>query len=142
MKACDNPWRAIDAALAEAPSDVRVRLVDFHAEATSEKQIAGRYFDGRVTAVLGTHTHVPTADECVLPGGTAYQSDVGMTGPHDSILGRRTDRVLAATLTGMHHPFDVAERDVRINGALVTVEPETGLATAIERVMVKEHDPA
>jgi len=138
MKSVDSPWRALDAALAEAPSDVRVRFVDFHAEATSEMQITGRYLDGRVTAVLGTHTHVPTADECVFPGGTAFQCDVGMTGPHDSVLGRRTDRVLAATLTGMHHPFDVAEGDVRLNGSLVTVDESTGSATAIERVMVDE----
>lgn len=138
MRSCDSPWRALDAALAEAPSDVPVRFVDFHAEATSEMQITGRYLDGRVSAVLGTHTHVPTADECVLPGGTAFQCDVGMTGPHDSVLGRRTDRVLAATLTGMHHPFDVATEDVRINGSLVTIDSDTGHATAIERLMVNE----
>lgn len=142
MRQCDSPWRAIDAVLAEAPSDVRVRFIDFHAEATSEMQVAGRYFDGRVAAVLGTHTHVPTADECVLPSGTAFQCDVGMTGPHDSILGRRTDRVLAATLTGMHHPFDVATGDVRLNGALVTIDPESGLATAIERVSIDEQKAA
>ncbi|MEQ8849783.1 TIGR00282 family metallophosphoesterase [Botrimarina sp.] len=140
MKNCDSPWRAIDSVLAEAPSDVRVRFVDFHAEATGEMQIAGRYYDGRVAALLGTHTHVPTADECVLPGGTAFQCDVGMTGPHDSILGRRIDRVLAATLTGMHHPFDVAEADVRINATLVTIDPASGLATAIERVVVDEQE--
>lgn len=138
MKSIDSPWRALDAALAEAPSDVKVRFVDFHAEATSEMQITGRYLDGRVSAVLGTHTHVATADETVLPGGTAFQCDVGMTGPHDSILGRRIDRVLAATLTGMHHPFDVAEKDVRLNGSLVTIDPETGLASAIERVSIDE----
>ncbi|MEN0111906.1 MAG: TIGR00282 family metallophosphoesterase, partial [Planctomycetota bacterium] len=89
MRSCDNPWRAVDAVLSEAPSDARIRLVDFHAEATSEMQSMGRYLDGRVTAVLGTHTHVATADEQLLPGGTAFQCDVGMTGPHDSILGRR-----------------------------------------------------
>jgi metallophosphoesterase (TIGR00282 family) len=138
MKPIDSPFRAIDAALAEAPADVKVRFVDFHAEATSEMQSMGRYLDGRVSAVLGTHTHVPTADECIFPEGTAFQCDVGMTGPHDSILGRRVDRVLAATLTGMPHPFDVAEKDLRINGALVTIDAETGRATAIERVLVIE----
>ena len=138
MKPVDNPWRAIDAVLGEAPSDVRVRFVDFHAEATSEMQSMGRYLDGRVTAVLGTHTHVATADEQVLPGGTAFQCDVGMTGPHDSILGRRTDRVLAATLTGMPHPFDVAEDDARLNGALVEVDEATGKAKRIERVSVDQ----
>ncbi|TWT99672.1 hypothetical protein Pla108_06150 [Botrimarina colliarenosi] len=138
MRPIDSPFRALDAALAEAPSDVKVRFVDFHAEATSEMQSMGRYLDGRVSAVLGTHTHVATADECVLPGGTAFQCDVGMTGPHDSILGRRVDRVLAATLTGMPHPFDVAEGDPRLNGALVDIDPETGLARSIERVSVNE----
>lgn len=138
MKPVDNPWRAADAVLAEAPSDVKVRFLDFHAEATSEMQSMGRYLDGRVSAVLGTHTHVATADEQVLPGGTAFQCDVGMTGPHDSILGRRTDRVLAATLTGMPHQFDVAQGDPRLNGAIVEIDPETGLATGIERVSVDQ----
>lgn len=138
MRPMDNPWRAMDSVLAEAPSDVRIRFVDFHAEATSEMQSMGRYLDGRVTAVLGTHTHVATADEQIFPGGTAFQCDVGMTGPHDSILGRRTDRVLAATLTGMHHPFDVASEDVRLNGSIVDVDPETGLARSIERVSINE----
>ncbi len=138
MKPIGSPFRAVEAALAEAPSDVKVRFVDFHAEATSEMQSMGRYLDGRVAAVLGTHTHVATADEQVFPGGTAFQCDVGMTGPHDSILGRRSDRVLAATLTGMHHPFDVATGDVRINGSLVDVDPETGLAKSIERVSINE----
>ena len=138
MRPIDNPWRAIDAALAEAPSDAKVKLVDFHAEATSEMQLMGRYLDGRVTAVLGTHTHVATADEQVLPGGTALQCDVGMTGPHESILGRRIDRVMSATLTGMPTPFDVAEGDVRLNGALVESDPNTGNAIAIERVSIDE----
>lgn len=136
MRPMDNPWRAMDAVLADAPSDVRIRFVDFHAEATSEMQSMGRYLDGRATAVLGTHTHVATADEQVFPGGTAFQCDVGMTGPHDSILGRRIDRVLAATLTGMHHPFDVATEDVRLNGSIVEVDPETGHAISIERVSI------
>lgn len=140
MRPMDSPFRAVDAALAEAPSDVRIRFVDFHAEATSEMQSMGRYLDGRVAAVLGTHTHVATADEQVFPGGTAFQCDVGMTGPHDSILGRRTDRVLAATLTGMPHPFDVANGDVRLNGALVSIDPETGLASEIERISINEQE--
>src|SRR5687768_4758556 len=94
MKPIDSPFTAVDRALAAMASDVHVRLVDFHAEATGEAQLLGRYLDGRVSAVLGTHTHVPTADECVFPGGTAFQCDVGMTGPYDSIIGRRIDRVL------------------------------------------------
>ena len=113
-------------------------LLDFHAEATSDKQVMGRHLDGRVTAVLGTHTHVPTADEHILPGGTAFQCDVGMTGPHDSILGRRIDRVMETTLTFRPTPFDVAEKDVRINGSIVEFDPETGRATAIRRLVVDE----
>jgi metallophosphoesterase (TIGR00282 family) len=138
MQQYDDPWRLLSSLVEQARRQTPLVIVDFHAEATSEMQSMGRYLDGRVSAVLGTHTHVPTADECIFPEGTAFQCDVGMTGPHDSILGRRVDRVLAATLTGMPHPFDVAEKDLRINGALVTIDAETGRATAIERVLVIE----
>jgi metallophosphoesterase (TIGR00282 family) len=140
MKPVDSPWQAADRVLAELPADVRVRLVDFHAEATSDMQLMGRYLDGRVTAVLGTHTHVPTADECILPEGTAFQCDVGMTGPYESILGRRIDRVMETTLTGRPTEFDVATGDVRICGTIVDVDPETGRATAIQRLCVTEAD--
>ena len=101
-------------------------LLDFHAEATSDKQIMGRHLDGRVTAVLGTHTHVPTADEQILPGGTAFQCDVGMTGPHESILGRRIDRVMETTLTFRPTHFEVATGDVRLHGTLVEADPASG----------------
>lgn len=134
MKPMDNPWRAADRVLTEIPTDVRVRFVDFHVEATSEAQTMGRYLDGRVSAVLGTHTHVPTADECLLPEGTAFQCDVGMTGPHHSILGRRIDRVMETTLTANPTQFEVATADVRLNGTIVEVDPATGKATAIERL--------
>lgn len=140
MKPVDSPWRAADHVLAELPSDVRVRLIDFHAEATSDMQLMGRYLDGRVTAVLGTHTHVPTADECILPQGTAFQCDVGMTGPHESILGRRVDRVLETTLTGLPTEFDVATGDVRLCGTIVEADPETGQATHVERLVITEAD--
>jgi metallophosphoesterase (TIGR00282 family) len=136
MKPVDDPWQAADKLLAEMPSDVRIRLIDFHAEATSEMQLMGRYLDGRVTAVLGTHTHVPTADECIFPGGTAFQCDVGMTGPYDSIIGRRVDRVMHTTLTGLPTEFDVATEDIRLCGTIVTADAETGRATAIERLCV------
>ena len=126
MKPVDSPWQAADRVLAAMPGDVRVRLVDFHAEATSDMQLMGRYLDGRVTAVLGTHTHVPTADECILPGGTAFQCDVGMTGPFESIIGRRIDRVMETTLTGLPTEFDVATGDVRLCGAIVEVDPGNG----------------
>jgi 2',3'-cyclic-nucleotide 2'-phosphodiesterase len=140
MKPVDSPWQAADRVLAAIPGDVRVRLIDFHAEATSEMQVMGRYLDGRVSAVLGTHTHVPTADECILPSGTAFQCDVGMTGPFDSIIGRRVDRVMETTLTSRPTEFDVATGDVRLCGTIVTVDPATGLATAIERICVTAAD--
>src|SRR5262249_1627395 len=99
MRPVDCPFRAADPVLARIGGPATVILGDIHAEATSDKQLLGRYLDGRVSAALGTHTHVPTADEQILPGGTAYQTDVGMTGPYDSIIGRRYDRVLPANLT-------------------------------------------
>ena len=113
-------------------------LLDFHGEATSDKQLMGRYLDGRVSAVLGTHTHVPTADECILPGGTAFQCDVGMTGPFESILGRQIDRVMETTITFNPTAFDVATGDVRLCGTIVDVDPATGRATAIRRLVVKD----
>jgi metallophosphoesterase (TIGR00282 family) len=140
MRPVDCPWQAADRVLAAMPSDVRVRLIDFHAEATSDMQVMGRYLDGRVTAVLGTHTHVPTADERIFPGGTAFQCDVGMTGPFESIIGRRIDRVMHTTLTGLPTEFDVATGDVRLCGSIVTTDPDTGRATAIERLCVTEAD--
>ncbi|MEY4567985.1 MAG: hypothetical protein RLY14_2955 [Planctomycetota bacterium] len=115
-------------------------LIDFHAEATSDKQILGRYLDGRVTAVLGTHTHVPTADEQILPAGTAFQCDVGMTGAFHSILGRKIEPVLEATLTFSPISFSVATEDVRLCGTWVDACHATGLATAIGRIVVKEAD--
>ncbi len=140
MKPVDSPWQAADRVLNAVPNEVRIRLVDFHAEATSDMQLMGRYLDGRVTAVLGTHTHVPTADECIFPAGTAFQCDVGMTGPFDSIIGRRIDRVMETTLTGLPTEFDVATGDVRLCGTIITADPETGHATAIERLCVTEAD--
>jgi metallophosphoesterase (TIGR00282 family) len=140
MKPADSPFRLADRVLAAIPADVRVRFLDFHVEATSEAQMMGRYLDGRVAAVLGTHTHVPTADECIFPGGTAFQCDVGMTGPFESILGRRIDRVLETRLTANPTQFDVADGDVRMCGSIVDIDPAMGLATAIERVCVRESD--
>jgi metallophosphoesterase (TIGR00282 family) len=140
MKPADSPFRTADRVLAEMPDDVRVRLVDFHAEATSETQQLARHLDGRVSAVLGTHTHVPTADECVLPGGTAFVCDVGMTGPYESSIGRRIDRVLETTLTGNPTKFDVATGDARLCGAIVEVDAQTGQASRIRRVCVREEE--
>lgn len=138
MRPVDCPFAAADRVLAEVPADVKLRIVDFHAEATSEKQLMGRHLDGRVTAVLGTHTHVPTADEQLLPGGTAFQCDVGMTGPYESIIGREIERVLETTTTFRPTEFDVARKDVRIGGAIVTADPTSGRATAIERFVFRE----
>jgi len=140
MKPVDCPFRACDRVLDRLGGDTRVVFVDVHAEATSEKQLLGRYLDGRVSATLGTHTHVATADEHILKHGTAYQTDVGMTGPHDSILGRRYDRVLSATLSCVPAHFDVATGDPRLNGALLTVDPQTGHALSISRVSLDQND--
>lgn len=140
MRPVDCPWAAADRVLATLPHDVKVILVDFHAEATSDMQLMGRYLDGRVTAVLGTHTHVATADEQLLPGGTAFQCDVGMTGPYESILGRRIDRVLGTTRTFRPVPFDVATGDVRLSGTIVQLDPASGRATSIQRLELAEAD--
>lgn len=140
MKPIDSPWRCADRVLAAMPTEVKVRFLDFHAEATSEAQLMGRYLDGRISAVLGTHTHVPTADECILPAGTAFQCDVGMTGPHDSILGRRTDRVMETLLTSNPTQFDVASGDNRLNGTIVEVDSPTGNAITVQRISVREAD--
>ena len=140
MRPVDCPFTAADRVLAEIPADVKVRIVDFHAEATSDKQLMGRHLDGRVTAVLGTHTHVTTADEQIYPGDTAFQCDVGLTGPHASILGRRIDRVMETTLTFQPTQFEVAVGDVRLCGTIVEANPATGLATAIRRLVVKEDE--
>jgi len=140
MRPVDCPFAAIDRVLSQLPPEVKIILVDFHAEATSDKQLMGRYLDGRVTAVLGTHTHVPTADETILPGGTAFQCDVGMTGPYDSILGRRVDRVMETTLSFNPTLFDVAENDPRLSGSIVEFDPLTGRAHGIQRVCIKAEE--
>lgn len=136
MNPVDCPLRTSDSLIERLASSARIVIVDAHAEATSEKQLLARYLDGRVAAVLGTHTHVPTADEQILPGGTAYQTDVGMTGPYDSIIGRRVDRVLNATLTAVPQHLDVASGDPRLCATLVTVDLDSGKSTAIERIVI------
>lgn len=136
MRPVDCPFEAVDRALHEIQPTTSQILVDVHAEATSDKQVLGRYLDGRVTAVLGTHTHVPTADARILPKGTAFQCDVGMCGPYDSIIGRDVDRVLHTTRTFEPKHFHVATRDVRLCGALVESNQD-GLATKIERFEMK-----
>ena len=134
---CDDPFAAADRVIAEMGDKVKVRVGEIHAEATGEKVAWGHYLDGRVSFVFGTHTHVPTADAGLLPRGTAYITDLGMTGPYDSVLGRRKDMVIKAMTTNMPHPFDVATGDVRLCGAVVDVDETTGRATAIERLEVR-----
>jgi metallophosphoesterase (TIGR00282 family) len=138
MRPVDCPFHAADRVLVALAGRARVVVVDAHAEATAEKYLLGHHLKGRVSAVLGTHTHVPTADEQVLAGGTAFISDVGMCGPYDSILGRRIDRVLYTTVTAIPSQFDVATGDPRLAGVVVDIDPATGQASAIRRVMLNE----
>ncbi len=140
MRPVDCPYTAMDKVLAEIPEEIVIRFCDFHAEATSDKQLMGRFLDGRVTAVCGTHTHVTTADERILPKGTAFISDVGMSGPHESILGRKIEKVMEATLTFRPVPFDVATEDVQISGVVIEVEPKTGRSCGIRRIKITEAD--
>ncbi len=128
MNPADDPFTRMDRMLEELPRDVKIRVVDFHADASSEKIAMGWHLDGRVSINFGTHTHTPTADARILPAGTAFVSDVGMTGPYDSILGRRKDRVLKHLITGMPFHFDVATGDPRLCGLLTTVDEQTGKA--------------
>ncbi len=135
MAAADDPFRAVDALLDQlGEAAPKVRILDWHAEATSEKLAMGWHLDGRCSAVLGTHTHVPTADARILPGGTALLCDTGMVGPRDSILGVRPDIILERFRTGMPVRFQVAEGNVVFNSALVDIDERTGRAKSIERV--------
>jgi metallophosphoesterase (TIGR00282 family) len=136
MAANDDPFRAMDTLLKQISAPVV--LVDFHAEATSEKAALGWYLDGRVTAVLGTHTHVPTADDRVLPGGTAYQTDVGMSGPYASVIGVERDRVIQRFLTGMPGKFEAAKGDPRMAATLVECDGNTGRARSTRRLLLGE----
>ena len=136
MTSCDSPWAAVDRVMNEMPGDVKIRVMDFHAEASSEKIAMGWHLNGRASIVFGTHTHIATADYRVLDKGTAYISDVGMTGPFDGVLGRRKDRVLAAFTTHMPHHFEVTTGDPRMSGILATINPDTGRALAIERIEI------
>lgn len=133
----DDPFACADKILENIPANVRVCICDFHAEATSEKVAMGHFLDGRVSVIFGTHTHVPTADARILPGGSAAITDVGMCGPYDSVLGRRKDRVLKYMTTNMPAPFDVATGDVKMCGIYAEVDPETGRAISCERIEVK-----
>ena len=137
MNPVDCPFKTMDRVLAEIPKDVPV-FVDFHAEATSEKITMGYYLDGRVTAVVGTHTHVQTSDALVLPKGTAYLTDLGMTGPYVSSIGRDLKPVTRKFITGMPSRFEVAEGPCVLEGALVEFDPATRKAVSIETVRIRE----
>jgi hypothetical protein len=134
MTPLEDPFRAAERELAAIPSNVKVIVVDMHAEATSEKQAMGWHLDGKVSAVLGTHTHVATADNRVLPRGTAYITDVGMTGPHDSVIGMEKEPIVQRFLDSMPKKFVVAENDIQMNTVQIDVDESTGHARSIERV--------
>ncbi|MEM6454515.1 MAG: TIGR00282 family metallophosphoesterase [Acidobacteriota bacterium] len=140
MKNLESPFAVADQLLERVGDRAKVILVDFHAEATSEKQAMAFHLDGRVSAVLGTHTHVPTADERILPGGTALQTDAGMTGPYESVIGFRADKVLERFHLQTNVPFEVAKRDIRMAGTLLEVDETTGKTTSITRILMPLDD--
>lgn len=133
MASNEDPFAAADRELAGLDLETKVILVDIHAEATSEKQAMGWYLDGRVSAVVGTHTHVPTADERILPNGTAYITDVGMTGPHDSVIGMEKGAIIKRFLDGLPARFEVATGDIQMNAVLIEVDSLSGRAVSIAR---------
>lgn len=137
MNNADSPWAAAEKVLREMPSEAKMRVVDFHAEASSEKIAMGWHLNGRASIVFGTHTHIPTADARVLDEGTAFVADAGMTGPYDSVLGRRKDRVLSFLTTSMPAHFEVALGDPRLCGILASVDPATGKAESVERIEIR-----
>jgi metallophosphoesterase (TIGR00282 family) len=134
MPATDDPFRVADAELARIPKHIKVIFVDMHGEATSEKVAMGWYLDGRVSAVIGTHTHIPTADSKILPGGTAYQTDAGMSGPFYSVIGVIKEDVIRRFLTSIPDKFESASQDAQLNGVFVEVDSGTGKARRIERI--------
>jgi metallophosphoesterase (TIGR00282 family) len=133
MANTDCPFRKVDEILASIPADVKVRFIDFHAEVTSEKMAMGWYVDGRVSAMIGTHTHIPTADTRILPGGTAYQTDCGMTGPYDSVIGVEKEPVIQKFLTAMPVKMEAAKGTVELHSVIVEVDEQTGKAVGVKR---------
>jgi len=134
MQPLDNPFRVAESILPSIREKTNIIIVDFHAEATSEKMAIGRFLDGQVSAVIGTHTHVQTADETIFPNGTAYITDVGMTGPVDSIIGTKTDLVIKKFLTQMPAKFEVPKGDVGISAVVIEVDQLTGKSLSIKRI--------
>lgn len=140
MPAIDCPFQAMERETPRLAKEARVILVDMHGEATSEKMAMGWFLDGKVSAVVGTHTHIPTADERVLPGGTAYITDIGMCGPFDSVIGIEREGSLVRFLNGMPAKFETATKDPWLNAVLIDVDESTGKARHIERIRVTEED--
>ncbi|HIJ67367.1 MAG TPA: TIGR00282 family metallophosphoesterase [Planctomycetes bacterium] len=138
MKPADCPYAKIDDILGRLQRQADIIVVDMHAEATSEKVAMGYYLDGKVSCVFGSHTHITTADEKILPKGTAYITDVGMTGAHDSVLGRKVESVIKAFRTQMPYPFEIATGDVRMSAVLVTIDSTTRCAESIQRIQITE----
>ncbi|PIQ90288.1 MAG: TIGR00282 family metallophosphoesterase [Candidatus Omnitrophica bacterium CG11_big_fil_rev_8_21_14_0_20_41_12] len=137
MEALECPFKAALKAAEELAKETKIIIVDIHAEATSEKVALGWYLDGKVSAILGTHTHIQTADEKILPKGTAYITDVGMTGPYDSVIGRRVEDVLTRFLSSIPVKFEVAQENIQLHGALVEIDEKTGKAISILRIQKK-----
>ena len=137
MQPIDCPFVAARNKVAELKKKTKIIIVDIHAEATSEKKALGWYLDGEVSAVLGTHTHVQTADEEILPKGTAYISDAGMTGPFDSVIGIKKEIIIEKFLNQMPNKFDVAKDDIRMQGVIMNIDSATGKANSIERISIK-----
>ncbi len=138
MANIDCPFRKADEILSALDPAIKIRFIDFHAELTSEKTAMGWYLDGRATAIIGTHTHVPTADGRILPNGAAYQTDAGMTGPYDSVIGVDKDTVIRRFLSGLAGRMEAARHGIELHGVIVRADENTGQALAIERVWIKK----
>jgi metallophosphoesterase (TIGR00282 family) len=134
MSNIDCPFRKSDEVLAALDPEIKIRFVDFHAELTSEKMAMGWYLDGRATAMVGTHTHIPTADSRILPFGLAYQTDSGMTGPYESVIGVDKDTIVRRFLTGLHGRMEAARHGIELHAVVITADADTGKATGIERI--------
>lgn len=142
MNPIDDPFRAADDLIAEAKQRTNVIFIDFHAETTSEKQALGWYVDGRVSCVVGTHTHTQTADERILPGGTGYITDTGMTGPYDAILGVEREAVIKKFLTGLPVRFEVEKKgNIQLSGFLAEIDETSGKTTKVERILINPDHP-
>src|SRR3954466_1000041 len=139
MANIDCPFRKADQILAQLDPEIKIRFIDFHAELTSEKMAMGWYLDGRATAMIGTHTHIPTADTRVLPGGLAYQTDSGMTGPYASVIGVDKDMIIRRFLTGLNGRMEAAKDGVELHGVIIDADETTGKARAIKRLQIRRN---